>query len=115
MLDATVTQIRALLAKGKRRAQRSVETDIADCRPYADAGLQWAYYRDENPEADTDEWCQRELGCAHSTMLAYLRLSKNWDRYVKKRRALGDCGQCGVEFALSLVVRRKRAMSYGDP
>jgi hypothetical protein len=103
-----VPQIRALLAKGHRLSRRLPEHDITACRPYADAGLQWAYHRDENPEANTDEWCQRELGCAHSTMLGYLRLGKHWDRYVKKRRALGDCGQCGIEFALSLVVRKPR-------
>jgi DNA modification methylase len=92
-----------------------VELDIRKCRLLADAGLRWARERPRIQAAcvvlsiDEDEWCRRVLGRSIVTLQGYRQVGREWGRYVRERRALGDCGATGIDLAKSLVPMNRPA------
>ena len=88
-----------------------VEQDIAARRQEALIGYEFAKQVDRIEAAlqsvksnlDLDQWCKQTCGCDISTMRRRKRLFRHWREYEGKRRELGQCGQTGLLFALSLV------------
>lgn len=52
-----------------------------------------------------EQWCRDALGNGNSlrTMRRRIQLLRGWDRYLKRRRAIGDNGWYGLEFAVYLA------------
>src|ERR1700733_1019404 len=103
------------LVVGDALISQIVELDIRKCRLLADAGLRWARERPRIQAAcvvlsiDEDEWCRRVLGRSIVTLQGYRQVGREWGRYVRERRGLGDCGATGIDLAKSLVPMNRPA------
>jgi DNA modification methylase len=97
----------------RRKAGRRLEADI---------GLQFAKAVDRIEDAlkstgsnqHIDQWCKSTCGCDIRTMRRRKRLHKQWKEYEAKRRELGQSGQTGLLFALSLVTEAKPNVMNGQ-
>jgi len=105
-LDAHRAALRALIEKGYVGDRSLIERDIRLRR--IDADIATLYLR-ELPRVlalgiDEHEFC-RGLGRGQSYQRIRLRirLEGEWDRYVQLRRAAGDCGRYGLDFAIELL------------
>ena len=100
-----------MVAKLDRLDGNLTEHDISARRVEADIGWQFAKAVDRIKAAlkvtgsnqRLDQWVKDHCGCDIGTMRRRKRLHKQWKEYESKRRELGQCGQSGLLFALSLV------------
>jgi site-specific DNA-methyltransferase (adenine-specific) len=110
-LDQTATRLKTLEAEIATLDGKLVEQDIAARRLEADAGYEYAMQVDQIGTAlkacgrklDVDQWCKQTIGVDADTMRRRRRLACRWTEYEAKRREMGQCGQSGLRFALSLV------------
>jgi hypothetical protein len=110
-LSHTATALRRMREKADRLDGNLVEQDIAARRQEALIGYEFAKQVDRIETAlqsiksnlDLDQWCKQTCECDISTMRWRKRLFRHWREYEGKRRELGQCGQTGLLFALSLV------------
>ena len=110
-LSHTVTLLRRMRERVDRLDGNLVEQDIAARRQEALIGYEFAKQVDRIEAAlqsiksnlDLDQWCKQTSECDISTMRRRKRLFRHWREYEGKRRELGQCGQTGLLFALSLV------------
>ena len=113
-LAQTATSLRRLTLKLDRLDGSLTEQDIAGRRLEADIGLAFAKAVDRIEVAlkstrsnrRLDQWVNETCHCDIQTMRRRKRLYKLWKPYEAARRKLGQCGQSGLEFALSLVMER---------
>ena len=88
-----------------------VENDIAARRIEAAVGWEFAQQVDaieaalmaSRQKLNVEQWCKRVIGVDISTMRRRKRLYRFWTDYEGKRREIGQCGQSGLLFALSLI------------
>ena len=77
----------------------------------ADVALEWAANRTaiialcKIQGISENAWCKANMGRALRTLLGYLQVAKQWPEYERKRRADGNCGRYGIEFALELIAK----------
>jgi hypothetical protein len=110
-LSHTATLLRRMRERVDRLDGNLVEQDIAARRQEALIGYEFAKQVDRIEAAlqsiksnlDLDQWCKQTSECDISTMRRRKRLFRHWREYEGKRRELGQCGQTGLLFALSLV------------
>ena len=110
-LSHTATLLRRMRERVDRLDGNLVEQDIAARRQEALIGYEFAKQVDRIEAAlqsiksnlDLDQWCKQTCECDISTMRRRKRLFRHWREYEGKRRELGQCGQTGLLFALSLV------------
>jgi hypothetical protein len=110
-LDLTAARLKALEAEIAKLDGKLVEQDISACRLEAQIGWEFAQARDKIEAAlkacglklNADEWCKKIIGRDISTMRRRVRLYKEWPTYESRRRDVGNCGETGLLFALSLV------------
>jgi hypothetical protein len=103
--------LRRMREKVDRLDGNLVEQDIAARRQEALIGYEFAKQVDRIEAAlqsiksnlDLDQWCKQTCDCDISTMRRRKRLFRHWREYEGQRRELGQCGQTGLLFALSLV------------
>jgi hypothetical protein len=105
-LDAHRAALRALIEQGYVGDRSLIECDIGLRR--IDADIATLYLR-ELPRVlalgiDEREFC-RGLGRGQSyqRMRLRIRLEGEWERFVQLRRAAGDCGRYGLDFAIELL------------
>ena len=111
VLSHAATLLRRMREKVDRLDGNLVEQDIAARRQEALIGYEFAKQVDRIEAAlqsvksnlDLDQWCKQTCECDISTMRRRKRLFRHWKEYEGKRRELGQCGQTGLLFALSLV------------
>ena len=111
VLSHAATLLRRMREKVDRLDGNLVEQDIAARRQEALIGYEFAKQVDRIEAAlqsvksnlDLDQWCKQTCECDISTMRRRKRLFRHWREYEGKRRELGQCGQTGLLFALSLV------------
>jgi DNA modification methylase len=110
-LSHAATLLRRMRERVDRLDGNLVEQDIAARRQEALIGYEFAKQVDRIEAAlqsiksnlDLDRWCKQTCECDISTMRRRKRLFRHWKEYEGKRRELGQCGQTGLLFALSLV------------
>jgi hypothetical protein len=110
-LTQTAVRLKRMTVRLNRLDGSLVENDIAARRIEADIGLAWAKVVDRIEAAlkttrssqRMDQWVKATCGVEISTMRRRKRLHKHWREYEAKRRELGQCGQSGLKFGLSLV------------
>jgi len=110
-LTQTAASLRRLTLKLDRLDGNLTEHDISARRIEADIGWQFAKAVDQIEAALSatgsnqrlDQWVKEHCGCDIGTMRRRKRLHKQWKEYESQRRKLGQCGQSGLLFALSLV------------
>jgi len=110
-LAETASKIKAKEAAIKTLDTKLVENDIAARRIEADIGWAFAQQVDqieaalkaEGRKLNVDQWCKKALGVEVGTMRRRKLLFKRWKTYDTERRKVGQCGQSGLFFALSLV------------
>jgi DNA modification methylase len=110
-LDQTAAVLQSLEAEIVKLDGKLVDQDIAARSIEAKVGLQFAEQVDEIEAAlrasgrklNVDQWCKQSVGVDASTMRRRKRLYRLWPKYEAKRREMGQCGQSGLLFALSLV------------
>jgi DNA modification methylase len=110
-LDQTASRLKAFESEITKLDGKLVEQDIAARRIEANIGWEFARQVDQIEAAlkaagiklNVDQWCKQNLGVDISTMRRRKRLYRFWAEYEAKRREMGQCGQSGLLFALSLV------------
>ena len=110
-LSHAATLLRRMRERVDRLDGNLVEQDIAARRQEALIGYEFAKQVDRIEAAlqpiksnlDLDQWCKQTCECDISTMRRRKRLFRHWKEYEGKRRELGQCGQIGLLFALSLI------------
>jgi hypothetical protein len=118
-LSQTATLLRRRQAKIDRLDGNLVEQDIAARREDALIGCEFAKQVDQIEAAlktigsnlNVDQWCKQNCGVNIRTMRRRKRLYRNWKEYETKRRELGECGQVGVLFGLSLIQGQSAAIA----
>ena len=118
-LSQTATLLRRRQAKIDRLDGNLVEQDIAARREDALIGCEFAKQVDQIEAAlktigsnlNVDQWCKQNCGVNIRTMRRRKRLYRNWKEYETKRRELGECGQVGVPFGLSLIQGQSAAIA----
>ena len=111
VLSHAATLLRRMREKVDRLDGNLVEQDIAARRQEALIGYEFAKQVDRIEAAlqsiksnlDLDQWCKQTCECDISTMRRWKRLFRHWREYEGARRELGQCGQTGLLFGLSLV------------
>ena len=98
------------LAAIERLAARKVEIDIQAMHHHANIARRYVrgrprLIRELGDPAFEEQWCRDNLGNGNSlrTMRRRIQLLKGWDRYLRRRRAIGDNGWYGLEFAVYLA------------
>jgi DNA modification methylase len=128
-LTETAASLRRMAVKLDRLDGNVTEQDIAGRRLEADLGHEFAVKVDRLETAlkstgsnqRIDQWVKSTCDCDIRTMLRRKRLHKCWKQYEAKRRELGQCGQSGLLFALSLVAEatpsamNRQALSVRSP
>jgi DNA modification methylase len=110
-LADVAAKIHRMQAKHRRIVGSLVERDIAACRILAEIGWEYAKRVDKieaalkatGSKVDISEWTKQNFACSRSTMERRKRLYKQWREYETERRRVGDCGQIGLKYAVSLI------------
>lgn len=123
-LADVAANLRQMTAKVNRLDKSLVEEDIAGRRIEANIGLKFFEQMSRIEDAlkasgsrqSLDQWLSKITG--RRDELQYMRrrrqLYKEWTTYVAERRRIGQCGGCGLTFALELVrdaERRERELN----
>jgi hypothetical protein len=111
-LDARDLTVMRRELKAARRSDGSiVERDIRARRHEANAAAQWVKTRvRKRQEVQTDSaqfdeaaYLRDHLGISVSTMEIWIAILRNWDLYVRRRRAAGSSGYSGASYARALI------------
>ena len=105
-IDDHIAALRTLIERLDTADRRMVEEDIRRRRIDADIA---ALFIIELPNVlrtgiTAQEFCRRlGHGQSYQRMRLRIQLEGQWDRYVRLRRAAGDCGRYGLDFAIELL------------
>ena len=108
-LTRLAATLRQEVAAIKRLDGALIECDIAARRREASLGRRWAAMRTrirdelEKRQISESDWCKQQLACDVATMRRRVQLAKGWQQYERVRREMGDNGQYGLLYALSLI------------
>jgi len=116
-LDAHRAALRALIDRGYQGDRNLIERDISLRR--IDADIAALHLRERSrllaEGIDEHEFC-RGLGRGQSyqRMRLRIRLEGQWERYVQLRRAAGNCGRYGLDFAVELLNGKRQEAEATD-